>query len=69
MSYNAPIETREIADDALDALAGGAAALNLHGDQNHVQGFGGVELAGHGVVADGVADLQNGTANLNVATF
>ncbi|MDI3385250.1 hypothetical protein QIS99_03320 [Streptomyces sp. B-S-A8] len=69
MNHNAQIETREIADDALDAVAGGAAALALHGDTSGLHGFGGVELAGHGVTAEGAASLQNGTVNLSVATF
>ncbi|MDI3417438.1 hypothetical protein [Streptomyces luteolus] len=68
MNNNAQIETREIADDALDAVAGGTAALALHGDPSGVHGFGGVELAGHGVVAEGGASLQHGTANLHVGT-
>lgn len=71
MSYNSQIETREIADAALDAIAGGAngGALSLHGTTDHLCGVGGVELAGHGLVTEGMADLKNGVANLNVATF
>ncbi|MGW0732313.1 hypothetical protein [Streptomyces sp. NPDC002851] len=70
MSYNAQIETREIADDALDGVAGGAhSGLSLASHAGHLQGVGGVELAGHGVVSAGAVNLNNGHTHLNVASF
>ncbi|MFM9372198.1 hypothetical protein [Streptomyces sp. Da 82-17] len=69
MSYNAPIETREIADDALDGVAGGSAGLQLHGSPQGLHGAGGAELLGHGVFAEGAANLQSGTASLRINAF
>lgn len=65
MSYNAQIETLEIADSALDAVVGGVAGLTLEGQPGHLEGMGGAELAGHGVTANGGANLQSGQVHLN----
>lgn len=64
MSYNAHLETREIADSDLDAVAGGAAGLMLASQGSQLSGEGGAELAGHSVIANGAADLPTGQANL-----
>lgn len=67
MSYNAQIETREIADDALDGVAGGVAALAVHGSPAELHAVGGADIAGHGVAGSGSLCLESGTANLNIA--
>ena len=59
MSFN-QIETLEISDNDLDAVAGGAAGLSLDSMPGGVAGSGGLNLAGHGVDVTGGASLQDG---------
>jgi hypothetical protein len=63
---NNQIETREIADGALDSVVGGSAGLLVEGQPGQLSASGGAELAGHGVAVDGGASLQDGQAGLNV---
>ena len=66
MSYNAQIETREIADSDLDSVVGGAAGLALQSNQGHLAGEGGAELADHSIIASGDANLHSGQASLTI---
>lgn len=66
MSHYTQIETREIADSDLDAVAGGAAGLTLQNNQGHLSGEGGAELAGHSLIASGDANLHSGQAGLTI---